>query len=143
MDRAKDLPRPRHETLSNTIDDLAEQIRKCTKCPLHQSRVNAVPGTGNPKARVMLIGEGPGQNEDKQGKPFVGASGKYLNQLLEKSGLRRSELFVTNVVKCRPPENRDPTQEEKSQCREWLELQIDAIKPWDPRRPSTLCRRPR
>lgn len=119
----------RCENVEDTIEGLAEQIRACTKCPLHKARNNAVPGTGNPNAKIMLIGEGPGENEDKQGRPFVGGSGKYLDQLLRKSGLERRDLFVTNVVKCRPPENRKPTPAEKSQCRDWLERQLEAIKP--------------
>ena len=119
----------RCETVEDTIEGLAQEIRACTKCPLHKARNKAVPGTGNPDAKVMLIGEGPGENEDKQGRPFVGGSGKYLDQLLRDSGLERKDLFVTNIVKCRPPENRKPTQDEKAQCREWLERQIAAIKP--------------
>ena len=115
--------------MADTIEDLAEQIRQCTKCPLHKARNNAVPGTGNPNARVVMIGEGPGENEDKQGRPFVGGSGKYLDRLLADAGLDRRDMFVTNIVKCRPPENRTPTQDEKGKCRDWLERQLAAIRP--------------
>ncbi|HEX4950156.1 MAG TPA: uracil-DNA glycosylase, partial [Blastocatellia bacterium] len=90
------------------LADLAAQIRVCTKCPLHQSRTNAVPGDGKVKAKVMLIGEAPGRDEDESGHPFVGAAGRFLDQLLADSNIQRTDFFITNTVKCRPPQNRTP-----------------------------------
>ncbi|MEM3943599.1 MAG: uracil-DNA glycosylase [Thermofilaceae archaeon] len=94
---------------ASELEKVAREVRVCTRCPLHATRRNAVPGEGNPNARVMLVGEAPGYNEDVQGRPFVGAAGNLLNELLGLAGLRREEVFITNVVKCRPPENRDPS----------------------------------
>ena len=115
--------------MAPTLNEIAEQVRKCEKCPLHQTRNLAVPGEGTPQADVMIIGEAPGQYEDKEGRPFVGASGKYMDQLLRDSGVPRNEVFVTNVVKCRPPGDRDPTPTEKRECRPWLDAQIEALAP--------------
>src|SRR3989344_6527617 len=112
-----------------TLTDIAEQTRTCTKCPLHKYATNAVPGSGNPKARILFIGEAPGKNEDLQGIPFVGAAGKILNELLASIDLKREDIFITNVVKHRPPENREPTPEEAAACRPYLEQQIAIINP--------------
>ncbi len=112
-----------------TLDEIAVQVRTCTKCPLYKTRTNAVPGDGNPHAKIMFIGEAPGMNEDLQGKPFVGAAGKLLNTMLEKAGLERSEVYITNIVKCRPPENRDPLPDEKEACSPYLDAQIGQIQP--------------
>jgi uracil-DNA glycosylase len=109
--------------------ELREEIAACTRCELYRSAENAVPGEGNPNARIMLIGEAPGWNEDKQGKPFVGNSGKFLTELLESAGLNREDVFITNVVKHRPPGNRDPLPDEIMACSMWLEQQIEAIDP--------------
>jgi len=109
--------------------ELEEKIRSCTLCPLYKSRKNAVPGEGSLEARVMFIGEAPGRNEDLQGRPFVGAAGKLLDQLLELAGLNREEVYITNVVKCRPPNNRDPAASEKKACQPYLEKQIEIISP--------------
>src|SRR5690349_7285657 len=98
------------------LEKLAKQIKVCTLCELHRSRTEAVPGEGPRRAEIMLIGEGPGASEDKQGRPFVGASGKFLNQLLEEAGVTRADVFITNVVKCRPPGNRDPLPDEIEIC---------------------------
>ncbi|EZQ02088.1 type-4 uracil-DNA glycosylase [Candidatus Acidianus copahuensis] len=111
------------------IDDIAREVESCRKCKLSISRIRAVPGEGNPRARVMLIGEAPGANEDKEGRPFVGAAGKFLTQLLASIGLSRDMVFITNLVKCRPPENRDPEKDEISACSQYLERQILSIKP--------------
>lgn len=108
---------------------IADQIKTCTLCRLHEGRTNAVPGAGSLDAEIMFIGEGPGFNEDKQGLPFVGASGNYLTQMLTKIGLSRGEVFITNVVKCRPPENRDPMQDEIDACKPYLDAQIEQIDP--------------
>ncbi len=112
-----------------SLGEIAKEIKACKKCPLHLSRTNAVPGEGNPKAEVMFIGEAPGRNEDLQGRPFVGAAGKLLTDLLESIGLTRSEVFITNVVKCRPPRNRDPRPEEIETCFPYLERQVELIDP--------------
>ena len=111
------------------LEKLAKQIRVCIRCELHRSRTEAVPGDGPTHAEIMLIGEGPGANEDKQGRPFVGASGKFLDQLLEQAGVTRSDVWITNVVKCRPPNNRDPEPEEAAKCSPYLQRQIALIKP--------------
>jgi DNA polymerase len=113
-----------------TLETIAKQIANCTKCDLHQNRTHTVPGEGNPRAEVMFIGEGPGENEDLQGRPFVGAAGKYLTELLEMIGWKRGDVFIANVVKCRPPNNRDPLPVEVDTCTSlYLFKQIEAIKP--------------
>lgn len=114
---------------SELLARLALAIRKCERCPLAQGRTQAVPGEGAPDARVMFIGEGPGAQEDESGRPFVGAAGQLLDKLLARAGLRREEVFITNVVKCRPPGNRTPTTEEIAACNDWLIAQIAAIQP--------------
>lgn len=112
------------------MDAIAAQIAVCTKCQLHQGRTHAVPGAGPVPADIMFIGEGPGFHEDKQGLPFVGASGKFLEQLLATISLTRDDVFIANVVKCRPPENRDPLPVEVDTCtKEYLYRQIDLINP--------------
>jgi len=113
-----------------TLEDIATTIRSCTACGLCEGRTNAVPGTGNPHAEVVFIGEGPGKNEDEQGIPFCGASGKLLDSLLESINLNRSDVFITNIVKCRPPGNRDPLPTEKDICTDLhLSKQLELIKP--------------
>lgn len=112
------------------LEQLAQQIRACELCGLHSARTNAVPGAGRPDADIMFIGEAPGYHEDQQGLPFVGASGKYLGELLTMIGLTRSDVFITNVVKCRPPGNRDPQSEEIDTCvPAYLDKQIQVIQP--------------
>lgn len=112
-----------------TLDALREQIAVCTRCELHRAANNPVPGEGNPEAKILLIGEAPGFHEDSQGKPFVGNSGKFLSELLAKAGLRREDVFITNVVKHRPPGNRDPLPDEMAACAHFLEQQIEIINP--------------
>ena len=112
-----------------SLEDLCQQILKCKKCPLHKGRTNAVPGEGNPKSKIMFLGEAPGKQEDLQGKPFVGQAGKFLDELLKLANLSRENVFITNVVKCRPPENRDPLPEEIQTCLPYLKEQIKLIKP--------------
>jgi DNA polymerase len=111
------------------LDAVAAEVRICPKCELARTRTHAVPGEGDPKARVMLIGEGPGWHEDQQGRPFVGNAGKFLNELLAKAGLKREDVFITNVVKCRPPGNRDPLPDEIAACAPYLDRQIATIDP--------------
>ncbi|MDK2979687.1 MAG: uracil-DNA glycosylase [Chloroflexota bacterium] len=111
------------------LRDLAAQINTCQKCPLAKSRKNAVPGKGPANAEIMLIGEGPGFHENEQGVPFVGQAGKFLDELLAAGGFEREKVFITNVVKCRPPGNRDPQPIELEACGNYLEQQIEAINP--------------
>ena len=108
---------------------IARQVAVCKDCALCQGRTNSVPGEGNPDADIMFIGEGPGFYEDQQGRPFVGASGKFLDDLLRSIGLDRKTVFIANVVKCRPPQNRDPQPDEIAACAKYLDAQIDAIGP--------------
>lgn len=109
--------------------EIALQISVCTKCPLHLTRKLAVPGEGPSSSRILFIGEGPGFNENEIGRPFVGQAGKFLGELLSYAGLKREEVFITNVVKCRPPENRDPQPEELIACSQFLDRQIQWIDP--------------
>src|SRR5262249_15241942 len=117
-------------TARATMERLAKQIIVCTKCPLHESRTHAVPGDGKSDAKVMLIGEAPGRQEDEQGHPFVGAAGKFLDQVLDGTKLDRNDLFITNTVKCRPPKNRPPKGPEIEICTSnYLFHQIELIDP--------------
>jgi DNA polymerase len=109
--------------------ELYEVIRSCTMCALAETRTQAVPGEGPLSAEVLCIGEAPGMNEDKQGRPFVGAAGKFLEELLAAGGLQRDEVYICNVLKCRPPANRDPMPGEIESCAEYLDLQIDMVDP--------------
>ncbi|MDW7754466.1 MAG: uracil-DNA glycosylase [Brevefilum sp.] len=111
------------------LKEIGEQTSVCTRCKLHYSRRNAVPGAGNPNSTLMFIGEGPGFHENQLGLPFVGAAGSFLDELLVEAGLKREDVFITNVVKCRPPGNRDPQPEELEACKPYLERQIAAINP--------------
>jgi len=112
------------------LEALATQIRSCVQCPLHATRTKAVPGEGTPSARVMLIGEAPGRDEDQRGQPFVGAAGRFLDQMLAGSGVNRDDLFVTNTVKCRPENNRTPRKREVDTCTSlYLFEQIELINP--------------
>lgn len=116
-------------TAEETLQQVAQEVSTCTNCVLHYSRKNAVPGEGPANAEIMFIGEGPGFHENEQGRPFVGAAGRYLDELLASIKMRRSSVFITNVVKCRPPGNRDPLPEELAACAAYLERQIQAINP--------------
>ena len=111
------------------LETLAEQIRRCTLCPLHKGRTQAVPGEGPEDAEIVFIGEAPGFHEDRQGRPFVGASGQFLDELLQHIGLDRAKVYITNVIKCRPPGNRDPLPEEIEACRPYLDRQLEIIRP--------------
>jgi uracil-DNA glycosylase family 4 len=112
-----------------SLEQLTTAVRTCTLCPLHSGRTNAVPGEGPTNAAIMFIGEGPGFHEDRQGRPFVGSAGKLLEELLASIGLTREQVYIANVVKCRPPGNRDPLPEELTACKPYLERQIDLIQP--------------
>jgi len=111
------------------LEKLYEEIRNCRRCRLAESRTQAVPGEGPEDARIMFIGEAPGFHEDRQGRPFVGAAGRFLEHLLESIGLKREEVYICNVIKCRPPGNRDPLPDEIEACSPFLDRQIEIIKP--------------
>jgi DNA polymerase len=111
------------------LDAIAGEIARCTRCRLHEGRTRAVPGEGNAQTEVAFVGEGPGFNEDRQGRPFVGQAGALLTELLESVGWKRDEVFITNVVKCRPPGNRDPEAEEIAACAPYLTRQLEALDP--------------
>jgi uracil-DNA glycosylase len=111
------------------LEAIAEEVRACTRCRLHEARRRAVPGEGSPESEVVFVGEGPGQHEDEQGRPFVGAAGGLLTELLGSIGWRRDDVFITNVVKCRPPGNRDPEPDEIAACAPYLRRQLAALDP--------------
>ena len=111
------------------LDEIRQACLSCRECPLCRERTNVVFGTGDPTSELMFIGEGPGENEDLQGEPFVGAAGKLLDDMLEMIDLERSRVYIANVVKCRPPRNRDPLNEEQKACRHWLDSQLAVIRP--------------
>ena len=108
---------------------IADEVRVCHRCRLAEQRTNAVPGEGSPDTEVVFVGEGPGQNEDQQGRPFVGAAGTFLDELIGRVGWRREEVFITNVVKCRPPGNRDPEPDEIAACAPYLRRQLEVLDP--------------
>ena len=113
----------------DSLEDVAQRVRSCTDCPLSGGRTNAVPGEGPSDAEVMFIGEGPGFHEDRLGRPFVGPAGQFLESLLADAGLRRDRVFIANMVKCRPPNNRDPLPAETAACSKYLDRQIELIDP--------------
>jgi uracil-DNA glycosylase family 4 len=113
----------------SALTELCQQIALCYKCDIARLRTKAVPGEGAENAEIMFIGEAPGWHEDQQGRPFVGQAGQYLDQLLLSINLKRSQVYIANVIKCRPPDNRDPLPTEIQNCAPWLENQINIIKP--------------
>jgi len=117
------------ESRQAVLARIAGEVSKCTRCPLYFSRTKTVPGEGDPCPEVVFVGEAPGFNEDQQGRPFVGAAGALLTELIESIGLKRSEVFITNVVKCRPPQNRDPREEEIAACLPFLREQLRTLAP--------------
>jgi len=112
-----------------TLEQIAAEVAICTRCPLHEGRTLAVPGEGSSETEVVFVGEGPGYNEDQQGRPFVGAAGTLLNELLRQIGWKRQDVFITNVVKCRPPGNRDPEPNEIAACTPYLQRQLEVLDP--------------
>ena len=112
-----------------TLEEIREEIGDCTRCKLHEGRTNIVFGEGNPKARLVFVGEGPGRDEDIQGQPFVGRAGQLLSKIINAMGLKRSDVYICNVVKCRPPANRTPEQDEIATCQQFLIKQLRAIDP--------------
>lgn len=117
------------EPPSELLAEIAAEIRSCISCPLHQNRINAVPGEGPVGAPVAFIGEAPGADEDRQGRPFVGRSGQLLRKTIRESGWTEDEVFIGNVLKCRPPDNRDPQETEVAACRHYLYAQLALIQP--------------
>jgi DNA polymerase len=111
------------------LQAIEAEVRSCQRCPLAGGRTHAVPGVGDYRALALFVGEGPGFEEDRQGRPFVGRSGQFLTEVLQKVGVRREDVFITNVVKCRPPENRDPLPDELGVCSDFLTRQIELINP--------------
>jgi len=111
------------------LEAIAGEISACTRCRLHTGRTRAVPGEGNPDTEVVFVGEGPGYNEDQQGRPFVGRAGDFLVRMLATIGWRREDVFITNIVKCRPPDNRDPEPDEIAACEPYLRRQLEALDP--------------
>jgi uracil-DNA glycosylase family 4 len=117
------------EERQRALAELAAEVRQCQRCPLYKGALKGVPGEGAPDAEVMLIGEAPGWHENQQGRPFVGAAGQFLNELLRSVGLRRETVFIANVVKHRPPDNRDPLPDEIAACAPYLDRQIEIVDP--------------
>ena len=111
------------------LETIAAEVRACTNCRLHATRTRAVPGEGDPQTEVVFVGEGPGFNEDREGRPFIGRAGDLLVRLLASIGWRREDVFITNVVKCRPPENRDPQPDEIAACAPYLRRQLEVLDP--------------
>ncbi|MCE2504898.1 MAG: uracil-DNA glycosylase [Nitrosopumilaceae archaeon] len=113
----------------NRLETVRQKVIECTKCDLCKTRTNSVPGKGNFQSDVIFVGEAPGRNEDKNGEPFVGVAGKKLSAALEDAGISRDDVYITNVVKCRPPNNRVPNTNERETCQEYLKKEISIIKP--------------
>jgi DNA polymerase len=114
---------------AQVLEEIASEVRQCCKCSLSETRTNGVPGEGDPKARLMFVGEAPGADEDAQGRPFVGRAGQLLDKIIVACGLTREEVFIGNILKCRPPGNRDPRPDEIISCLPYLQRQIEAIEP--------------
>ncbi|MBI5574458.1 MAG: uracil-DNA glycosylase [Elusimicrobia bacterium] len=137
--KVKKITAEKFNSIAHELQKLAEQIKTCQKCPLHKSRKNAVPGEGNPNAKLMFIGEGPGFDEDRLGRPFVGRSGQLLDKIISAMGMKREDVFIANIVKCHPmidPSNPDdrgndrkPSSDEINGCISYVEKQIEIIKP--------------
>jgi len=115
--------------MNQELEIIKQNVIKCTKCELCKTRTNAVPGKGNFQSDVIFVGEAPGRNEDKNGEPFVGVAGKKLSIALEEAGITRDAVYITNIVKCRPPNNRVPNTDERETCKEYLKQEISIIKP--------------
>jgi len=115
--------------MNEKLETVKQNVIKCTKCDLCKTRTNSVPGKGNFQSKVIFVGEAPGRNEDKSGEPFVGVAGQKLSIALEEAGISRDEVYITNIVKCRPPNNRVPSTNERNTCQEYLKQEISIIKP--------------
>lgn len=125
----QDYEMPRTTTCENALSRLEKTVSGCTACPLHKSRTQTVFGVGNPATKVLFIGEAPGRDEDRKGEPFVGRAGQLLNKILAAIDVRREDVYITNILKCRPPDNRDPQETEVRQCESYLKKQIELIQP--------------
>ncbi|MCA9828664.1 MAG: uracil-DNA glycosylase [Nitrosopumilus sp.] len=112
-----------------SLETIKQNVINCTKCELCKTRTNSVPGKGSFQSNVIFVGEAPGRNEDREGKPFVGAAGKKLSAALEEAGVSREEVYITNIVKCRPPNNRVPNTDERNTCQDYIRQEISIIKP--------------
>lgn len=126
---AEFLATPVPENPEANLRDLHNQIQSCRKCPLHESKTHYVPGEGSLHPRILFVGEGPGETEDRFGRPFIGKAGQLLDKIIEKMGLSRESVFIGNVVKCRPPNNREPSSEEAAACLPYLDRQISILAP--------------
>lgn len=126
---ADDTPPPYQNNTSDLLDHIASEVKICQKCPLAKTRTNVVPGQGSPAARLVFVGEGPGADEDAQGIPFVGRAGQLLDKIIAAMTLKRSEVYICNIIKCRPPDNRDPKPDEIESCMPFLNRQLAAIGP--------------
>ncbi len=115
--------------MNQELETIKQNVIKCTKCDLCKTRTNAVPGKGNFQSDVIFVGEAPGRNEDKKGEPFIGVAGKKLSIALNEAGISRDDVYITNIVKCRPPNNRVPNTDERDTCKEYLKQEISIIKP--------------
>ena len=115
--------------MNQELETIKQNVIKCTKCDLCKTRTNAVPGKGNFQSDVIFVGEAPGRNEDKNGEPFIGVAGKKLSVALDEAGISREDVYITNIVKCRPPNNRVPSTDERDTCKEYLKQEISIIKP--------------
>jgi len=115
--------------MNQELETIKQNVIKCTKCDLCKTRTNAVPGKGNFQSDVIFVGEAPGRNEDKNGEPFIGVAGKKLSIALDEAGISREDVYITNIVKCRPPNNRVPSTDERDTCKEYLKQEISIIKP--------------
>ncbi len=115
--------------MSQELEKIKQNVIKCTKCDLCKTRINAVPGKGNFQSDVIFVGEAPGRNEDQKGEPFIGVAGKKLSIALDEAGISRDDVYITNIVKCRPPNNRVPKTSERETCQEYLKQEISIIKP--------------
>ena len=122
---------PSHDTAeaAEGLKIIADLVNRCSKCGLSVTRTNAVPGEGSPKARIVFVGEAPGADEDARGKPFIGRAGKLLGDIIKAMGLQRSDVFICNILKCRPPDNRDPRPDEVIKCEPYLKKQLELIRP--------------
>jgi DNA polymerase len=129
MNRKRVKERGDREIPRQTLADVRQELGDCRRCKLHRKRINIVFGTGNPKAKLVFVGEGPGRDEDRQGEPFVGQAGKLLTRIIEAIQLTREEVYIANIIKCRPPENRNPEPDEIAACEPFLVKQLKVIRP--------------
>ena len=129
IDQSREQKRELEKKSADPLNSLALEIRSCSRCPLAKERTRAVPGEGPDRAGILLVGEAPGRDEDHEGRPFVGRAGSVPDRCLEEAGIERSQVFITNAVKCRPPNNRRPKKDEIEACRPYLEAQIEFVQP--------------